>query len=59
MAALEAARSIKEKGTELKHSLEVVAFTGEEGERWGTLEAVRQLGCLRSPFRRKNLPPWG
>lgn len=36
LGAIEAARSIKESGFQLKHSIEVVSFTDEEGIRFGT-----------------------
>ncbi|GAB1400417.1 Zn-dependent hydrolase [Aminivibrio sp.] len=60
MAALEAARSIKEKGTELKHSLEVVAFTGEEGgEMGGTFGSRAAAGLLEEPLPEEKLASVG
>ncbi|GAE26102.1 N-carbamoyl-L-amino acid hydrolase [Halalkalibacter wakoensis JCM 9140] len=36
LGAIEAVRSIKESGIKLKHSIEVISFTDEEGTRFGS-----------------------
>ncbi len=60
LAALEAARSFREKNTELKHPLEVVAFTGEEGgEMGGTFGSRAAAGLLEEPLPEKKLASVG
>lgn len=56
MAALEAARAIKEKGLPLRHPLVVVGFTGEEGgEMGGTFGSRAFAGLLEEPLSAEKL----
>lgn len=56
MAALEAARSIKEKKLPLRHPLEVVGFTGEEGgEMGGTFGSRAFAGLIEEPLPGEKL----
>lgn len=51
IAALEAARAIREKGLIMKHPLVVVGFTGEEGgEMGGTFGSRTFAGLLEEPL---------
>lgn len=60
IAAVEILRSVKEKGMRLNHSLEVVAFIGEEGEPLGGTFGSRAFaGMLPSGYRRELLDPIG
>ncbi len=55
MAALEAARTIREKAIPLRHSLVVAGFTGEEGRDGRHLRKQGLAGLLQEPFRREKL----
>ncbi len=56
MAALEAARTIREKAIPLRHSLVVAGFTGEEGgEMGGTFGSRAFAGLLQEPFPAEKL----
>ncbi|NLK18779.1 MAG: M20 family metallo-hydrolase [Synergistaceae bacterium] len=56
MAALEAARTIREKGLPMKHSLVVVGFTAEEGgEMGGTFGSRAFAGLLEEPLSSEKL----
>lgn len=56
MAALEAARSIREKNLPLRHSLVVAGFTGEEGgEMGGTFGSRAFAGLLEEPLPAERL----
>ena len=56
MAALEAARAMKEKSLALRHPLVVVAFTGEEGgEMGGTFGSRAFAGLLEEPLPAEKL----
>ncbi|MDD3390841.1 MAG: M20/M25/M40 family metallo-hydrolase, partial [Synergistaceae bacterium] len=60
MAALEAARSIKEKKLPLRHPLEVVGFTGEEGgEMGGTFGSRAFAGLIEEPLPGEKLAGTG
>ena len=56
MAALEAARTIREKALPLRHPLVVAGFTGEEGgEMGGTFGSRAFAGLLQEPFPAEKL----
>lgn len=56
IAALEVLRTVKESGELPKHSLEVVAFIGEEGEPLGGTFGSRAFaGLLPTGYRREQL----
>ncbi|MGI6253741.1 MAG: M20 family metallo-hydrolase [Aminivibrio sp.] len=56
VAALEAARAIREKGLPMKHPLVVVGFTGEEGgEMGGTFGSRAFAGLLEEPLSSEKL----
>ena len=56
IAALEVLRTVKESGELPKHSLEVVAFIGEEGEPLGGTFGSRAFaGLLPAGYRREQL----
>ena len=60
IAALETARSIREKKLPMKHPLEVVAFTAEEGgEMGGTFGSRAFAGLLEEPFQEEKLAKAG
>lgn len=60
IAALEVLRAIKESGKVLKHSLEVVAFIGEEGEPLGGTFGSRAFaGLLPADYRCEQLAKFG
>lgn len=60
IAALEVLRAVKDAGDILKHSLEVVAFVGEEGEPLGGTFGSRAFaGLLPSDYRQDILAKFG
>lgn len=60
IAALEAARSIKERKLSLRHSFEVVGFTAEEGgETGGTFGSRALAGLLEEPLPEEKLASIG